>query len=468
MAAHRSSEETPRVSRITRRKFIGDTGKVALAVAAGPSLLAACGDDEPQRQTGKRLSGDLRILQWSHFVPRYDTWFDAYAKQWGTENGVRVTVDHVALADLPSRVSSEISSGSGHDLIEFLSPPSQFEPSVIDLTDINQEAERRFGKQVDLARKSSFNPNTKKFYGFCHAWVPDPGDYRKSLWDKVALPNGPSTWQELLDGGRRIKAEQNVQMGIGMSNELDSNMAARALIWSFGGSEQGEDEKITINSPEVIAAVEFMTRLYKDTMTPEVFSWTAASNNQGLIAGKLSYILNSVSAYRTAQTAQPAIADDIFFTPALKGPGGEGLASEHVINIYFVPQHSKNVDAAKQFMLDLVGNYNDAVNNSELYNFPAFSRSAPRLDGWLASDPYKSKPLDKLAFLKDSESWSTNVGHPGPANPAVGEVFGTFILPQMMAKAARGQLTPKEAVEDAEKRMIPIYDKWRKQKLVGG
>ena len=468
MAAHRSSEETPGVSRITRRKFIGDTGKVALAVAAGPSLLAACGDDGEQRQPGKKLSGDLRILQWSHFVPRYDQWFDPYAKQWGTENGVRVTVDHVALADLPSRVASEISSGSGHDLIEFLSPPSQFEPSVLDLTDINQDAERRFGKQVDLARKSTFNPNTEKYYGFCHAWVPDPGDYRKSLWDKVGMPNGPSTWDELLLGGSRIKAEQNVQMGIGMSNELDSNMAARALIWSFGGSEQSADEKITINSPEVIAAVEFMTRLYRDTMTPEVFSWTAASNNQGLIAGKMSYILNSVSAYRTAQTAQPAIADDIFFTPALKGPGGTGLASEHVINIYFVPKHSKNVDAAKQFMLDLVANYNDAVNNSELYNFPAFPRSAPGLAGWLASDPYKSKPLDKLAFLKDAESWSTNVGHPGPANPAVGEVFGTFILPQMMAKAARRQLTPQQAVADAEKRMIPIYDKWRKQGLVGG
>ena len=468
MSAHPSSDETPRANRVTRRKFIADTGKVALAAAAGPALLAACGGDEEPRQRAGRLSGELRILQWSHFVPRYDKWFDPFAQQWGTENGVRVTVDHVALADLPGRVSSEISAGSGHDLIEFLSPPSQFEPSVLDLKDVNQEAERRFGKQVDLARKSTFNPNTDKFYGFCHAWVPDPGDYRKSMWERVGLPNGPTTWDELLQGGGRIKAEQNVQMGLGMSNELDSNMAARALIWSFGGSEQSADERITINTPEVIAAVEFMTRLYRDTMTPEVFSWNAASNNQGLIAGKLSYILNSVSAYRTAQTAQPAVADDIFFTPALKGPGGTGLASEHVINIYFIPEHSKNVDAAKRFMLDLVANYNDAVNNSELYNFPAFPRSAPGLTGWLASDPFKSKPLDKLAFLKDAESWSTNVGHPGPANPAVGEVFGTFILPQMMAKAARGELTPKEAVEDAERRMIPIYDKWRKQGLVGG
>ncbi len=41
-------------------------------------------------------------------------------------------------------------------------------------------------------------------------------------------------------------------------------------------------------------------------MTDEVFAWKAASNNQGLIAGNLSYIVNSISAWRTAQEANPA------------------------------------------------------------------------------------------------------------------------------------------------------------------
>ena len=112
-------------------------------------------------------------------------------------------------------------------------------------------------------------------------------------------------------------------------------------------------------------------------MTNEVFSWTAASNNQGLVAGQLSYILNSISAYRTAQTSNPSVADDIFFTPALNGPGGKGLASQHVVRSYMIPRWAKNVDKAKQFLLDLVGAAHDAVYNSELYDFPAFS-STPR------------------------------------------------------------------------------------------
>lgn len=323
---------------VSRREFLTDAGKVVLAASAGPAFLAACAEEE--KRPPRKLAGELKILQWSHFVPRYDKWFDPFAKAWGTSVGVLVTVDHIDLAGLPARTSAEIAAGEGHDLIELLSPPAAFEKSALDLADVNKEAERRFGTQVALCRKSTFNPTTDKFYGFCHGWTPDPGDYRKSLWEKVGLPNGPTTWDELLEGGRRIKKEQGVQMGIGMSNEIDSNMAARALVWSFGGSVQDKNEKVVINSPETVKAVEHMARLFRDTMTDEVFGWTAASNNQGLIAGKLSWILNSISAYRTAQTARPDVANDVFFTPALKGPGGQ-FASEHVIPIYIIPRHAK-------------------------------------------------------------------------------------------------------------------------------
>jgi multiple sugar transport system substrate-binding protein len=415
-----------------------------------------------------KLSGDLRILQWSHFVPRHDAWFDPFAQAWGREVGVNVTVDHIDLAEIPTRAASEVAAREGHDLIEFLSPPSSFEPSVLDLTDINKEAVERHGKQTELCTKSSFNPKTNKFYGFCHGWAPDPGDYRKSLWQKVGLPNGPSTWQELLDGGSRIKSEQGIQMGIGMSNEIDSNMAARAMIWSFGGSIQDKDENVVINSPQVIEAVEFMVKLFNQTMTNEVFAWNAASNNQLLVAGQSSYILNSISAYRTAQKAQPNVADDIFFTPALEGPTGIGLASEHVIPIYMIPNHARNPDAAKEFILHLLANYREATSTSELYTFPAFPSTVPNLKEWVTKDIHGSRPADKLALLNDAEKWSTNIGHPGPANAAEGEIFGTFVLPQMMAKAARGQLSARDAVAEAEVAVKAIFQRWRERGLVGG
>jgi multiple sugar transport system substrate-binding protein len=418
---------------------------------------------EPTRQ----LSGDLKILLWSHFVPAHDQWFDPFVQEWGRQVGVNVTVDHINQAEIPARTAAEIQARQGHDLIQYIATFSQFEPSVVDLKDVVQEAEKRHGTMLDVVRKSSFNPNTNKYYAYAPAWAPDPGDYRRSMWEKVGLPQGPSTWDELLSGGAEIKKSQGVQMGLGMSQEIDSNMAGRALLWSFGGSIQDENEKVVINSPETVAAVEFMTRLYKETMTPEVFSWNAASNNQGLVAGQMSYILNSISAWRTAQAENPSVADDINFVKALRGPKA-ALVAQHVMYNWIVPSFSPNVDAAKEFLLHYSANLPSVTYHSKLYDFPAFPDAVPELDGWLTKDPFGANPPDKLAVLKDSLDWCTNIGHPGPASPAIGEVLYTFVIPNMYAKAARGELSPQQSVAEAEKQINAIFQNWRSRGLVAG
>ncbi|HJR91431.1 MAG TPA: extracellular solute-binding protein [Acidimicrobiia bacterium] len=413
------------------------------------------------------LSGDLRILLWSHFVPAHDTWFDPFVREWGEQVGINVTVDHINVADIPARISSEISAEEGHDLIQYIAPLSQFEPSVVDMTDVTEEAVSRWGEQLSLSQRSSFNPNTEKYYAYSPGWVPDPGDFRGSLWEAVGLPDGPTTWDELLEGGSSIFSDQGVQLGIGMSQEIDSNMAGRALLWSFGGSIQDENENVTINSQETVDAVAYMKELYSGAMTDEVFAWTAASNNQGLISGELSYILNSISAYRTSQEANPEVADDTFFSAALSGPAAQLVAS-HVMYNWIVPNHAQNVDAAKEFLLHYTLNYESACWHSQLYDFPAFAERVPDLETWVSTDPFGSQPADKLSVLSTALDWSTNVGHPGPANPATGQIFGESIIPVMYAEAARGDKTPEEAVADAETKIKAIYADWRERGLVGG
>ncbi len=373
------------------------------------------------------------------------------------------------MGDVPAAISAEIQSGQPeHDLLQYIAVLSQHEPSVVDMTDVVDEAMSRYGDMLPLTRASSFNPNTGKFYAYAPAWVPDPGDYRKSLWTPVGLPDGPSTWDELLEGGAEIFETQGIQMGIGMSQEIDSNMAGRALLWSFGGSIQDENEQVVLDSPETIAAVEYMKELFERAMTPEVFAWNAASNNQGLIAGELSYILNSISAWRTAQEASPDVADDVFFTPALRGPA-TAIAAQHVLYNWIVPDfQGVNVDAAKEFLLHYTDNLASATWHSKLYDFPAFAERVPDLNTWLDNDPFGANPPDKLSVLKTSTEWATNIGHPGPANPAIGQVFGEAIIPVMFAEAAQGTKTPQEAVSDAEAQIAAIFDFWRDQGLVGG
>lgn len=458
----------------SRRSLLKSTSAMALGaslpLATRMRIEAAAQESTPTRN----IAGtELKILQWSHFVPSYDAWFDAFAQAWGEANDVAVTVDHVNTAEVPTALAGEISAGEGHDLIEHISSLAQYEKSMIDMTDLVTEAANRHGTQLDMCKRNSFNPTTNAYYGFVHGYAPDPADYRKSLWEGVELPNGPTTYQELLDGGTRIYNEQGVPMGIGMSNEIDSRMAAQTIIWAHGGAIQDESENVTINTPEVIAAVQYMADLFQNCMTEEVFSWDAASNNQLLISGGASYILNSISAYRTAQEAQPDVAADIFFGTPLVGPAGEerALAHGHAVFNYQIPTYSQYSDTAQEFLLHLVANYDQASNESKFYNFPAFANLVPDLKadgGWLDNDPYGSQPPDKLAVLKTADDWTVNLGWPGPANAGIGEVFALPIIPNMMARAARGEQTPEESVAQAEQEITDIFDKWKAEGLMGG
>ena len=47
-------------------------------------------------------------------------------------------------------------------------------------------------------------------------------------------------------------------------------------------------------------------------------------------------------------------------------------------------------------------------------------------------------------------------------------MFDTFVIPKMMARAARGELSAKDAVAEAETEVKRIYAKWRAEGLVGG
>ncbi|HEX6947452.1 MAG TPA: extracellular solute-binding protein [Acidimicrobiia bacterium] len=469
---------------ITRREFLYLSGATVLAAACGPatSVTTTTGAGQGSSTTAgmagepqvnfveptQSVSGELNILLWSHFVPAHDEWFDPFAKAWGEQVGVTVNIDHINTADVPAAIASEIQSGQPqHDLFQHIAVLSQHEPSVVDMSDLVAEAENRYGTMLDLTRRSSFNPHTEKYYAYAPAWVPDPGDYRKSLWETVGLPNGPTTYDELLEGGSQIFEEQGVQLGIGMSQEIDSNMAMRALMWSFGASVQNEAQEVVINSDETIAAIEYMQRLYEGAMTDEVFAWNAASNNQGLNAGTLSYILNSISAYRTAQDEGLDVADDIYFSSALAGPS-TALVASHVMYNWIIPDfEGVNVAAAQEFLLHYTENLAAVTWHSKLYDFPAFTERVPNLNDWLDNDPFGSNPPTKLQVLKNATEWATNIGHPGPANPAVGQVFGEAIIPVMFAEAVQGNMTPAQAVAEAEAQITAIFNDWRGRGLIG-
>ncbi len=440
---------------ISRRDFMKVTGAGALAAAAssGPFLLF------PERAAAQQKT--LTILQWSHFVPAYDVWFDnTFAKQWGEKHNTKVTVDHITLTEIPARAAAEVSAKKGHDLVMFLEPPSAYEQQVIDHSEIYQEVGRKWGKPVDLAVRSTYDPGTKKYVAFSDSYVPDPGNYRKDLWSEVGYPNGPATWDDLLDGARKIRKKTGNPCGLGLSQELDTSMAMRALMWSYGASEQDANGNVTINSKQTIEALKFMKALYQDTETPEVFTWDPSSNNRAILAGRVSYVENAISVTREAEKDNPKMSQEIQLVKALKGPAA-ALASEHVMSCYAIWNFANNKEGAKRFLVDLINDFPAAFKASEFYNFPCFTKTVPDLVKQVSYDP-KASPPDKYKVIADALSWSTNIGHPGYATPAISEIFNTWVIPTMFAKVARGQSTPEQAAQDAEAECKRIFARWKK------
>src|SRR6266545_188200 len=279
---------------LTRREFAKLTGAGALATGVGANFLF------PERAAAQQKT--LKIVQWSHFVPGYDKWFDnTYTKEWGQKNNTNVIVDHIAIGEINARAAAEVAAKKGHDLFMFLSPPAAYEKQVIDHREVYETVEKKHGKMIGLAEKSTLNPKTKKYFAFSDSYVPDPGNYRKDLWEKVGYPNGPDTWDDLLKAGKKIKDQFGNPVGVGLSQELDTNMAMRALLWSFGGAEQDAEGKVAINSPQTIEALKFMRALQKEAETGEVFTWDPSSNNRAILAGKSSFVLNAISVTRQAE-----------------------------------------------------------------------------------------------------------------------------------------------------------------------
>jgi multiple sugar transport system substrate-binding protein len=414
---------------------------------------------------------EVSILQWSHFVPRYDTWFDEWAVGWGEENGADVSVDHIALGELPGNLAASIDAGDGPTIFEMVFPPSSFIEGLHPLNDVNEMATELYGEAVETCVASSYLPINDTWYGYTHTHVPDPGNYDIALWTEVGLPGGPTTYDELLEYGSRIREELGVPLGIGLSPELDSRLAMRAVMWSHGASVQDADENVVLNSPETIAALNYVRALYEGAMTDEVFGWDPASNNQGLIAGDLSYILNSISAYRTLQTIDTDAADNIGFVPALTGPAGQ-FASSHVWQIYVIPTYveGEELELAKQFLLDHTGAYESVFFESEFYDFPCRPGALPEghIDGMLADDPFESSPPNKLEVLAGAADWGVHIGYPGVANPAISQVFGENLIVNMFASVARGEQTAEEAAAATHEQVEAIFQEWRDRGLVGG
>jgi multiple sugar transport system substrate-binding protein len=457
------SDVSPKSSALTRRELLRRAGVGAAAVGvAGSGASKAFAFAGPLKYKGRWLSGNLSILQWVHFVPDYDTWFDkTWVKDWGQKNDVQVTVDHIANTQLDARAASEVAAQSGHDIFQFLAPPAIYEDQVINHKDIVTEAQRKVGPPGQLGRLSTYNPRTKKWFAVSDNYVPDPVIWRHDLWSGIG--EAPTTWQHVLKAAPKLKNIGH-PVGIGMSNELDSNMANIALMMCFGSFIQNEENHLTIKSKQTVDALKFMGSLYKQGETDEIFGWNPASNNNFLYSGKGSLILNAISATRTPEAQGLPFSDNLWIWPIPAGPHGR-LGLEHVMGSYVIWKFAKNKPAAEKFLADLIINYKQATLASKLYNFPSFPGAFPFNQIYKVAKADPHKPAGKYTILTTiAKKYTHNIGYPGFSNAAINEIFTTYLIPQMFAQVAQGKMSAQDAVSAANREMTGIFRKWKRRK----
>jgi multiple sugar transport system substrate-binding protein len=177
-----------------------------------------------------------------------------------------------------------------------------------------------------------------------------------------------------------------------------------------------------------------------------------------MLAGRGSLTLNAISITRTGENQKIPLSEHIWLAKAAEGPHRR-IGLVHLMDVYVIWKFADNIEGAKQFLVDYVGNFQKAFLASQFYNFPCFPNTVPGLKDRIADDAQAS-PRDKYNVFADVSEWTTNVGYPGYANAAIDEVFRNWTISTMFAHTASGKMTPAQALDQTDREVRRIFEKW--------
>jgi multiple sugar transport system substrate-binding protein len=430
----------------SRRDFI------KLAAGAAASVLLLPESALPQQKT-------LKIAKWAHFVPEYDRWFeDELAAKWGKLHDTQVIVDHIPVEKIGALAASEVAARKGHDLILFPWPPAEYQQHAIDHAELYRAVAAKHGEVDRLGHRSTFDPNSKKYFAFCDSWIPTLLHFFQDYWAQVNMPLGPVHYYSLRSGGQRLRAKLGVPCGLALTPGLNGNVTLHTLLYAFNSRIRDASGKVVIYNGRTVTALEYAKDLYRDAGASEQLAWGPSDNVRAMLARKTSATMHAASLSRIAEAQEPEIAKKILLEP-LGGSAGV-VAVPQITNCSAIWTFAENQQGAKQFLVDLIDKSRAAYEKSKFCNFSAFPRATPELIGKLTNDP-RADPSWKYQILKDAPRWTVNLGHPGFADPVAMEVFNTSVVPRMFLSVVKGERSAGDAAKAAEAEVARIVDKWK-------
>lgn len=422
---------------LQRREFL------KISIAAGASLAAPTIFTRSASAQQERV---LKIVQWKHFVPDYDKWFDVFAKEFGEKNKCKVEVDYVATPDLPTAIAADISRGGGHDIFHLNGTGAWlYDNSLVDVTDVANRLGKEFGGWIPEA--ASLAVVKGKWLCVPHWYMSFPWIINRKYFNDVGEDfTDKTTWNDIVRIGAKLK-KAGYPIGIPMAQNPDSNDNLVPMMDSFKAYMFDKDGNIAFSKKEIVDVLKFGEQLFKEAMTDEVLSWDDTSNNRFIISGKGSMICNPISAYRTAAKDQPEVYKNLAIVKPPIGAAGVRVGGARTMS-YGIYNFSKNQDLAREFLYTMNKESLRGMEASTGYDHPYLKAFMKKPMPVIGSEP-------KLELLQDYHEYVKFIGYPGPMTKTATSMYAKFIVPTMFAEVCKGK-APRTAMEEAEQKLRAV------------
>jgi len=246
--------------------------------------------------------------------------------------------------------------------------------------------------------------------------------------------------------------------GITVNSSGDGGWFIQRVLTGWGAQWVDETgERVLVDSPEMVAAVQWLADLYTDPawepMLPtDVLEWNDASNNEAYFTETIAYTQNAGTLYARAASDGLPVKDVTVFHPPCGGPVRQefnGLGSLNCLHI----NGSQNLDHARGLILSF---FDDRVMrglyaHAETYALPAY-RTMWHWD-LIAGHPISSG-LETVAL---DPSGYTGLAYPGPQTAQIGAVSTAALPVQMVLNVVTGQMTAAESVMNAHAESVRIF-----------
>jgi len=418
-----------KVLKINRRDFLKVTGTaLGATVAAGcaqptptpvpPPTAAPAASAETTAAEGPVFAAPavlkgatINYLSYGWYVPELDDAFRVFAIDWATQNKVKFNWEIITDASYTPKYMAAIEAKSGPNLVVTDVAPMTFLDGTVDVSDIAEAIQADAGEYYPAAKFACTVEG--KWRGIPWGSHPHVMVYRTDWFKEAGYEKFPDTWEGVYEAGVKLKAAGHPYgFTFGPAALSDGESHVWSMLWSYGAKEWNKDGSLGIDTPEMVAGLEFINRLYKDCCDPACTAYTEADNNQAFLGEKISATINVCSVYLPAKASNPTLAAKMNHASHPKGPAGQVAFTK--VPFTFLTSYTTGNDlaAAKQFLYDAfsLAGYAKFIRQGQGYLVPC----AP---GW---DDLPVWPADaKLSYAKAQAKVGRLIGYDLPEPSAL-------------------------------------------------